>query len=235
MAGASNRFKMAGYELPKFRLPAINHLNLFQCSLLSFKNYFLSEKFVIIFRSEFVKGYEIEKWCANIGLSVDKIVLIDLNHQTRGQAETVYKGLIKLNDIHRDELIIFNVDTVYSNFEKDLKYRNYIDVAQMSGDHWSFVRPSAQHPERAAEVTEKRRISNFCSIGLYVFENFQLYSEIYNKYMATLSEHEELYIAPMYQEMINKGIEVNLREVRDGQVLILGTPTEYEAYLSSKK
>ena len=82
------------------------------------------------------------------------------------------------------------------------------------------------------EVAEKRRISDNCSLGAYYFSSAALYQEAYDHlYGSGWDGAREKYIAPMYQYLIENGMEVTISLVDARRVHVLGTPEELNAFL----
>jgi hypothetical protein len=85
---------------------------------------------------------------------------------------------------------------------------------------------------RVAEVTEKIRISDLCSTGLYYFRStgmfFDLYAGIAGRDPATLQGGER-YIAPLYNTAIREGRDIRYALIGRDEVRFCGTPDEYEA------
>ena len=98
------------------------------------------------------------------------------------------------------------------------------------GDHWSFVRLGED--ERAAEVREKVRISDFCTLGAYYFKTCSLYEKLYEEYYSkrTNIEKGEKYIAPLYNYLIQKGKEVRISVIDVEKIHVLGTPEELDYF-----
>ena len=98
------------------------------------------------------------------------------------------------------------------------------------GDHWSFVRLGSK--EKAEEVREKVRISDYCTLGAYYFKTGGLYEKLYQEYYSKDSNMEkgEKYIAPLYNYLIQKGGEVRISVVDAGSVHVLGTPEELDYF-----
>jgi hypothetical protein len=106
----------------------------------------------------------------------------------------------------------------------------FIPCFKAEGDHWSFVK--LDEDGKAVEVREKQRISDNCTIGLYYFRTAALYKEIYDEYYSDDSnmEKNEKYIAPLYNYMISKGMEVRISDIPVETVHVLGTPDEVEVF-----
>jgi hypothetical protein len=233
MAGLSSRFSEAGYNRPKYFLE-LGNINLFQASLKGFSKYFQSDEFCFIFLEKFIDEDTILGWANEIGLSKSNIIAVPLEHPTQGQADTVRLGIEYCAGSRSldDEVIIFNIDTVYDDFTKPAQsFQNYLDVTKLSGDHWSFVVADPEKPAQAMHVEEKRRVSDLCSVGLYQFSSGV---EFINAYSRTyLNRDLEQYVAPLYQSMIDDGHVIKFRELSPSLFAFLGTPQEYEEYMQS--
>jgi len=223
MAGLSKRFFDAGYDLPKYMLK-INNVSLFNHSVSSFKKYFNSEKFVFIARNDYGTEAFIENEVNNLGIDDFDIVILD--KVTLGQADTVIKGLNKIKLSNEERIIIFNIDTIRKNFEFPSEMKNadgYLEVFNGSGTHWSFVLPGPNNS--VIRTTEKDRISDLCSTGLYYFRNYKLFYNSLNFYKK--NQKLELYIAPMYNYLISRKFKILYNKIPKDLVLFSGTPTEF--------
>jgi dTDP-glucose pyrophosphorylase len=228
MAGKSSRFSKAGYNEPKYKLP-LGESNVFDEAVKSFKKYFQSDLFLFIAREDngvlnFIKS-RIEK------LKIKNYEIIQIDFDTRGQADTVFEGLIRSKkNLEREELYIFNIDSIRIDFEKPpnsflVKAAGFLEVFIGEGDHWSFVDP--KNDEIVRKTTEKLRVSNLCSNGLYYFQSVKSFQESF-KAMLNNNSYNELYVAPMYNFLIEKGKLVKYTVVDKNQILFSGIPSEYE-------
>ncbi|GJE28585.1 capsular biosynthesis protein [Methylobacterium organophilum] len=241
MAGLSRRFTEAGYTVPKFMLPA-GPMNLFQHSIHGFREAFETESFLFIYLGATCSDAFILDSAAAIGLRPENVRLARLDQPTDGQATTVAEGLAVAGVSVDEPLTIFNIDTIYSDFaQPDFSGRGpvdgYLDVFVGEGTHWSFVRPKIEGERlgEAIEVTEKIRISNLCSSGLYHFARAGSFMKEFDA-IRSRSVHElqgnERYIAPLYNAMIQKGQTVYYRVIRSDSIQFSGTPAEYHRFLA---
>lgn len=233
MAGLSSRFFNAGFDKPKYMLYAQSD-TLFAHSVLSFKEYFKTDDFLFIVRNIYDTPKFVELECIRLGIEKFKIVVLE--QETRGQAETVAFGLLNAGISGDESLTIFNIDTFRCGF----KYPNlnklgdgYLEVFSGEGDNWSFVLPESSISKRVIKTTEKDPISNLCSTGLYYFNRSSDYMSAFYSYQEKPSSEwvkGELYIAPLYNELINakKDIYYNIIDSKD--VIFCGTPEEYDAF-----
>lgn len=226
MAGLSSRFFKAGFEVPKYQL-MINEHYVFDLALSSFKRYFKSELFVIVLRDCFNTKSFVESRMLTLGINNYLIKILDF--ETQGQAETVLLG-IDTPDIDDDEpVFIFNIDTFRYNFIKPDFINDcagYLEVFRGEGEHWSFIEVDTN--DKVIRTTEKQRISDLCSDGLYYFASKGLYVDLISEAKAqNLLVNNELYIAPIYNLLIEQGKTVRYHCIQDHEIDFCGTPDEY--------
>lgn len=232
MAGMSQRFLNAGYDVPKFQLPLWDG-TVFDYAVSSFASSFDSSPFLFIYRETGGVRDFLESRVANLGIR--EAGLASLKKPTAGQAETVELGLAEDGVADDEALTIFNIDTFRMPWSRpeglpsDLD--GWLEVFRGTGENWSFVRPSDE-AGIAAETAEKISISDLCCTGLYHFTNAALFRS------ALASEHEspsarELYIAPIYNHLIAAGSRIGFGLMPNDDVLFCGVPAEYEALLGT--
>jgi NDP-sugar pyrophosphorylase family protein len=229
MAGKSSRFFNEGYTLPKYMLNLGDSSTVFEESLKSFKNYFKTDLFVFLCRSEESIIDFITIKCTKLGISNFKIIPVAF--ETDGQADTVNIGLKKLESHYLNEnFYIYNIDSVRIDFTKPktafLKETDgYLEVFKGKGEHWSFIEPGIEN--QIVRTTEKIRISEYCSNGLYYFSSLEIYFKTFDEYR-NKNLNKELYIAPMYNILINQSRSVKYLLISKEATIFLGTPVEYE-------
>jgi NDP-sugar pyrophosphorylase family protein len=240
MAGLSSRFFKAGYDRPKYMLYA-HGKSLFDYSVESFKAYFLTHSFLFIVRDVF-ETQDFVKERARL-LGIKNFHVVSLNDNTRGQAETVALGIKTWkektgNDLD-ESLTIFNIDTFRKNFTfPDLSALGdgYLEVFKGDGENWSFAKPMSSDSSRVIETSEKRAISDLCSTGLYYFSSIKSYLEAFDAYLKLPKEKwekGELYIAPLYNFLIDKGFKIHYHCIQRSDVIFCGIPEEYQIFLNS--
>lgn len=231
MAGLSSRFFKAGFDLPKYQLK-VGDDYVFDLALKSFERYFDTELFVIVLRDSFDAKAFVESRLRAI--EIRHYIIKVLDFETQGQAETVRLG-IETPDISNDEpMFIFNIDTFRYNFTKPDFLNDcagYLEVFRGEGEHWSFIEVDAQ--DNVIRTTEKRRISDLCSDGLYYFASKGLYISLLTDAKAqNLKVNNELYIAPIYNLLIEQGKPVRYHCITDKDIDFCGTPDEYSTLLN---
>ncbi|MBC2689520.1 MULTISPECIES: glycosyltransferase family 2 protein [Pseudomonas] len=229
MAGASSRFFRAGYNIPKYQLE-INGKSVFKYSVESFSNYFKTENFIFVIRDIYNTREFIEREVQELGISEYKI--LTLEGETRGQAETAYLATTQYTDDF--PIYIFNIDTFRHNYIKPEFIDDcdgYLEVFRADGEHWSFI--LADSHGNVCRTTEKDRISDLCSDGLYYFKSKKDFEAVFKDALEHgKSVKGELYIAPLYNELISRGKIIKYAEISLDQIDFCGTPEEYEILLN---
>lgn len=218
MAGLGSRFKTAGYAEEKYAIP-FRGRTLLEWSLLSLRN-FADARWIVVTRAYDGIKAELPRAAAVVGLPAPEVVV--LHEVTGGQAETVLRAAPLLTE--DEPILVWNCDTYVAPDAlrpADVRGDGWIPTFRAPGDKWSFVRADAD--DRALEVTEKVRISDDCSIGLYGFASFGLFLDAYAR--RDLSAHES-YVAPLYAALITDGRDVRLHRLPDDTVVVLGTPED---------
>lgn len=232
MAGLSSRFFKAGYQQPKYMLPGHNR-PLFDHAVLSFSAYFSSEPFLFIVRDVYGTPEFVKQRCEVLGIKNFTIKILE--QETRGQAETVYLGVSQLPTT--TPLTIFNIDT----FRPDFRYPTiktqcdgYLEVFIGEGSNWSYAKPATPDSDKVIETAEKNPISNLCSTGLYYFKqagDFITAFTLEAAKPATQWQQQELYIAPLYNQLIQQGRDIRYHTITRQEVIFCGVPDEYLTFL----
>ena len=228
MAGKSSRFYKAGYTLPKFMLP-FKGKTIFEEAVSSFKKYFETDFFLFITREDDGSKGFVSMKCNE--LNIKNFEIYSINHDTKGQADTISIGLNNMISKQKNEPIyIFNIDSIRINFTKPTSkflknVSGYLEVFIGDGEHWSFVEPLPNNFVK--RTTEKIKISDFCSNGLYYFKSIALFKETFESYRIR-NNYKELYVAPMYNQLIENNLSVKYVLLNKNDTIFSGTPMEYE-------
>jgi dTDP-glucose pyrophosphorylase len=233
MAGNGQRFKDAGYIVPKYEITA-HTKTLFEWSMSSLSGFFVTtSKYIFVAlrqdnATEFIKNI-----CEKMGIG--PIEIIEIDHVTDGQATTAL--LASSVWINSHELLIYNIDTYVEpgnmNY-KQIKGDGFLPCFEGGGDHWSFVKLNEEG--LAVEVAEKTRISKNCTVGAYYFKNAALYQRLYTEYYLNkipLDKTRERYIAPLYNQLICESGEVYISNIPKQYVHVLGTPSELDDFVNN--
>jgi len=226
MAGKGTRFSGFRENLPKHMLSIVGK-SMFEWAISSLKNFF-SEHFIFIALNYADNEKFIEDKCKKLGINSYDTILI--NQTTGGQAET---ALLAEHTISNKEepIIIYNIDTYVESdalTPSDLRGDGCVPCFKAEGTHWSFVEFG---PDMLIEkITEKVRISEYGSIGLYYFKSFERFKQAVHSYYSGTTFTGEKYVAPVYNDLIIKGEKVYALVIDPKKVHVLGTPVEVEEF-----
>lgn len=236
MGGIGARFRKMGYTVPKYMIEAKGK-TLFEWSMISLNGFRdnIAQYIFIVLKDEIVDVEEfLHVHCKTLNIKEYHIVVID--KLTDGQASTAILARKYWKEDHA--ALIYNIDTYVEPGKMNstqLKGDGFIPCFQAKGEHWSFVR--LDQNGKVVEVKEKKRISDYCSLGLYYFKSCYLYKKLYEEYYQKQNEteQEEKYIAPLYNHLLSKGGEVCICNIRPESVHVLGTPEELQIFLETDK
>lgn len=229
MAGEGKRFRAAGYQEPKYQI-SVRGKTLFEWSmdsLIGFYDPYI--QFVFITRKiDNARGF-LEGKCERYGIK--KYQVVELDDMTDGQATTCMQAISYCDQ--DDAFLVYNIDTYVEPYEMRtdlIQGDGFIPCFNAEGTHWSFVETDCDG--KAVCVKEKERISGNCSVGAYYFKTGRLFEDLYKEYYGGGQNmvSGEKYIAPMYNLMIEKGMEVRIQTLDKDKVHILGTPEELEMF-----
>ncbi len=236
MAGLSRRFSRAGFALPKYMLEA-GGKSLFRHAVEGFSHYFKEMPFLFVLRDIHESRAFVVRECGKMGL--DGPLVTVLGGPTRGQAETVMRGLDDQRAAGTTPLTIFNIDTFRPGFRYPSSFDaasvdGYLEVFRGSGANWSYVRPRDGEGARVAETAEKKEISDLCCTGLYHFSRADLFARSHAR-AATSGTADELYVAPLYNLLIEEGADIRFDLIERDAVTFCGVPEEYETFKERSK
>ena len=232
MAGLSSRFSKGGYTLPKYML-YIKDKTLFNLAVSSFDKYFKTCKFVFIARDVFDTTRFVEEECKLLGITDYQVVVTE---PTRGQAETVFKGVEGANIAADESILIFNIDTFRPGFTfpTDVEsWDGYLECFVGDGANWSYAKTEDGTVDtKVIETAEKKEISNFCSTGIYYFKHASDFVNAYHENEITpINGVKELFVAPLYNLLIRDGKNIHVDIINKEEVIFCGVPQEYVDYL----
>ena len=233
MAGQGLRFRAAGYDVPKFEI-TVRGRTLFAWSMESLRSFIdAGATFIFIARSADHADSFIRAEAARLGIREHR--LVELDAMTDGQATTALLAETAIEHPDRP-FLIYNIDThVDPEFlaADAARGAGWIPCFPGEGSAWSFAR--ADEDGRIREVREKVRIAPHATVGLYWFSSFRVYREAYDRHYGDGGgiEAGERYVAPLYNDLIARGLPVYLHELPASAVIPLGTPAEVESFARS--
>jgi len=230
MAGKGQRFRDAGYAVPKYMIDALGK-SLFEWSMLSLQDFFSTE-FIFIVRAEDNAGNFIKSKCEKSGIK--NFTITPLPALTDGQATTVLAAADYLDA--NDSFAVYNIDTYIVEGElrhNDMKGDGFIPGFRAEGSKWSFI--SMDENEKVTDIAEKVPISDIATLGFYYFSSFALFKEFYEKtFKDNLNlVNGEKYIAPIYKVLVEAGRPVYGSVISSKKVWGLGTPDDLTFFLNN--
>lgn len=225
MAGRARRFADAGVRVPK-PLIDVRGRPMYAWAVDSLPLR-LARRIVFVCLREHLEGWALEPDIRARYRALDPVI-VPLDGVTEGQVCTVLAARAL---IPRDApLLVYNADTYCrTNLARVLptlgsEVAGMIGVFRAPGEQWSFARVDACG--RVVETSEKRRISDWATTGLYWFArggDFVAHADA----MIAANERAgggEFYVAPVYNRLIAAGLQVRVDEARE--VWALGTPED---------
>jgi hypothetical protein len=229
MAGRSQRFYDAGYDRPKFELE-LKGRSVFAHAVESFRTAFATTPFLFIAAAGAAPFVRREARA----LGIADFEVVSLSAPTAGQAETVELGLEAVG--WAGALTIFNIDTFRPGFTFPAapldRADGWLEVFRGAGANWSYVRPAPGPEPWALETAEKRPISDLCCTGLYHFARTADFRAALAAERAS-PQAAELYVAPLYNHLIARGLRIGWRLIAAQEVVFCGTPAEYLSLLQA--
>ncbi|WKZ85935.1 glycosyltransferase family 2 protein [Ralstonia pickettii] len=232
MAGMGQRFRDAGYRVPKYQIEA-HGKTLFAWSMLSLANFIRQgSPFIFVVRKEDEADDFIATQCVQLGIRDFGIVGLDT--LTDGQATSAMLAAPAVRD-PAQPMLVYNIDTFVepAALPADaVRGDGWIPCFPGAGSAWSFAK--ADGTGRISELKEKERISDDATVGLYWFSSFALYARSYREFFAderNMAKGEK-YIAPLYNHLIGEDRPVYVHRVPASSVIPLGTPADVDAFLS---
>ncbi|MBX7138501.1 MAG: NTP transferase domain-containing protein [Oligoflexia bacterium] len=221
MAGEGRRFREAGFAVPKHRIE-VRGKSLLAWSLESLRSFY-QHSFIFVSRREYIARSEIEQSCRTLGIA--KYEHLELPEPTDGQATSALLARPAIEDAEAP-ILIYNIDTYVEPWALQpemIKGDGWIPAFSAAGDHWSFV--TFDPAFKVTAITEKIRISEFATVGLYFFGSFNLYEECYRQ--CRFEGYREKFVAPLYQRLIEDPCrEVYTTVLAPAAVHVLGTPED---------
>lgn len=148
-----------------------------------------------------------------------KIFLVE--EVTRGQALSVAAAIAADSASGPGGVLIWNGDTaLLDGWEAGLDISgDFLLVSELDGNHWSFAEVGENGVIRTAE---KERISRHASVGLYGFSSRARFLES----VSSFGDQGEVFVAPLYNQIIQSGFTVRIESIPVHCVIPLGTPEE---------
>jgi dTDP-glucose pyrophosphorylase len=234
MAGRGSRFADVGYKMPK---PLIDVLGkpMIQWVIENLKPS-CDHQFIFICQQEHMERYQLD---VLLEKSAPGSKIVAIPKVTEGAACTVLlsEDLIDNDDplmiANSDQWINFDINQ-YLDYQFNSNLDGLILTMTANDPKWSFVRFDDKN--KVIEVVEKEVISDEATVGVYNYKHGKDFiSAAKSMITKNLRVNGEFYVAPAYNQMIEKGMELgvfNVGNVADG-IYGLGTPEDLNIFLKS--
>ena len=222
MAGESRRFLRQGFDRPKWALE-IAGVSMLERSLQTALSLAEPSQIVLVALTSH------QRWIEPIIRRIPKGITLDyLGEARNGQALSVFAHTNTANP--KSELIVWNCDSWIrpGSIQTTIWGKNALVCAKLTGDAWSFAR--VIDGLRVVQTAEKQRISDWCSLGMYSFSSVQDFNRLVG---GVATNDHEVYIAPLYNEVIRRGQSVWMSPIEAQDCSVYGTPQDLEPYLEA--
>jgi NDP-sugar pyrophosphorylase family protein len=232
MAGHGSRFKTAGYELPKPLLP-IHGVPMIALVVDNLRPT-CEHRFIFVCLEEHILRHDVSSILRCVAPNCE---VIQIGGVTEGAACTVLEAENIINS--DDPLMIANSDQYL-----DVDINNYLRCAGMPGldglimtmtasdPKWSYVRLGGTGD--IVEVVEKQVVSEHATVGIYNFaRGSDFVSAAREMINANLRVNNEFYVAPVYNQLIARGMSIQPYGIGSAgeRMYGLGTPDDFEFFM----
>lgn len=244
MAGRGSRFQEAAISNPEYKKPKplinIKGKPMIQWALKSLPFANNPKDFIFICLKAHQEEFKIVERLKEIFSDAITVILID--EVTRGAAETVYKAKEYINS--EEDIIVSDSDHYFDGtflYEKiktkDSQTQGIIPVFRPSDNDpkWSFSLVEKGNVITAVGEKDKELAKRgaYANIGGYYFSHGSIFINeveemIENQDMYGDEGKKEFYVAPIYQRLINKGMQIVAAITP--KVWGLGTPKDVEYF-----
>lgn len=236
LGGKGIRFQKEGYDMPKPLIKVLNKEILFYTlDNLSLNN---EDKVFIIYNKD-LDDFNFKEIIIN---KYPKIVLIKLDHDTKGACETVFIGLkhiISSNDYHKKTILIdgdtFYNENILEKFRK-LDSKNAVFYIKNYEVNPIFSYIKMDNENNIITIKEKEKISDNANTGAYAFDDINILYK-YSKYVIenNITFKNECYSSCIIDIMLKEQEPFIGIELKDEHVIVLGTPFQVKEYIKKIK
>ena len=233
MAGAGSRFTKAGYKNPK---PFIDVLGQSMISRVLDNINIRDARYILIARKEHVDA---EPETVQRILDSYNAEFITIDQLTEGAACTV---------LYAHRLIDTDVPLMIANSDQivDVSLQSYVDEAFERNLDGSILTFRDNHPkwsyaklndgDLVTEVREKEVISEFATVGIYLFTKGKTFvNSAIDMMVRNNRVNNEFYVCPVYNYAIKSGAGIGIYNIDSTQMHGTGTPEDLDRYVDILK
>lgn len=230
IGGKGERFKDVSYSHPKPLIKIFGKEMIFwllEC--LNIKN---DDKIFIIYKNEFEKF----AFSSLIKTKYPDVILIPLNFQTRGAAETIFTGISYISDRYYDrQTVLLDCDNFYSlDIISRLRLckHNAIVSFEDDGDKPIYSYIKFNDDKIISQIAEKNKITNYANTGVYFFNNMHDLKKYSSRVIdLNITVKNEFYTSCVVMEMINDGHIFEAVIINKENYHCVGTPLQLYTYV----
>lgn len=225
LAGRGQRFVDEGFTIPKYMIMAHDqHLIDWSFDSINYEDCNL----IFCLRQDHISNFAVDEiFRSKFG---EDITIVPIDRVTRGSVETC---LLAEDYIDSElPLVIYTVDV---NFKP--VFNPTTDLQSSDGTILTFKANSTNYSyakvdvgtDRVTLCAEKEVISENAAVGVYTYRSGRLFCKYARKMIANdIRTNNEFYITPMYNLMIQDGMDIRIQSV--DQMYVMGTPKEHEFF-----
>jgi capsule biosynthesis phosphatase len=231
LGGIGERFVKENYTEPKPLIKIFGKSMIFH--VIDNLKLYPNDNLIIIYNKELNK-FNFNKI---LKTKYPNVLLIELNKQTEGAAETVLIGLNSIDEkMLNNKNILLDCDTFYKTDILSI-YRNQKHNAvfcfkdAQSKPIYSYIKFDSKNIIN--EIKEKVKISNYANTGCYCFEDGHILKKYCELILSdNIRQNNEFYTSGVINAMINDNhiFEANIIKYED--VICVGTPFQLKIYCS---
>lgn len=233
MAGAGSRFAVAGYEDPKPLIPVhgVPMIKVVIDNLTPDRPH----RFIFICQAQHVTAYGLEE---KLKAWAPGCAIVELEGLTEGAACTVHAARDLIDPTqpvmiaNSDQYVDVDINAYLKAMDESVA-DGLIMTMKAADPKWSFVGFNTNG--LINRVVEKEVISEEATVGIYNFRSAdQLFSAIESMISKNLRVNGEFYVAPAYNEIIDRGARVIHYSIgAEAQGMYgLGIPADLDLFLS---
>lgn len=236
-AGASNRFKIAGYEQPKFMLP-LGDISILESVLNMFD---VSDQFLVIITV--LMESEQEDYISEIKKKYKNLTFFGIESHQFGPCYSIKHEYVESWIAHEPFIVSycdFYVSWDYSKYkaflefsDPDLNLVTFKDFQPATRGKTLFAYCRTSNAD-VLEIKEKESFTNnrqdeFASTGIYYFKNWNTFIDCVESSASDFLKLGEQYVSLIFNAAILKKLKVN--HFQASKFICLGTPEDYHEYL----
>lgn len=231
-AGQGKRFAELGYQHPKPLIdvegrPMIDHV------LDDFRGV---GRPIVIMQARHVRQYCADDLVRRLAPGAE---VVEVDGLTEGAACTVlaaahlFDGPNELVLANSDQKVDVDVGAFVQRM-RDLRADGGILTFRDDDPKWSYAR--TDEGGRVVEVAEKRVISDQATVGVYYFRRGSDFARFARQMIAKdVRVNGEFYVCPVFNELVEAGLDVRVHEIERARMHGLGTPEDLVAYLAGSR